>query len=54
MINNGAASHPGIVAAIWSFPVFIAISCLFTKQHYIVDTIFGALLGAFVFWVYIV
>ncbi len=54
MINNGAASHPSIVAAIWSFPLFIAISCLFTKQHYIVDTIVGALLGGFVFWIYIV
>jgi len=53
MINNGAASHPAIVVAIWSFPVFITISCLLTKQHYIVDTIFGALLGAFVFWIYV-
>jgi len=54
MVNNGAALHQGIVAAIWSFPVLIAISCLLTKQHYIVDTIFGALLGTFVFWIYIV
>jgi membrane-associated phospholipid phosphatase len=54
MINNGAASHPVVVAAIWLFPVFIAISCLLTKQHYIVDTIVGALLGAFVFWLYVV
>ena len=54
MINNGAASHPAVVTAIWSFPVLIAISCLFTKQHYIVDVIFGALLGTFVFWLYVV
>jgi len=53
MINNGAVEHPVAVGLVWSFPVFIAVSCLLTKQHYIIDTIFGALLGAFVFWIYV-
>lgn len=54
IINNGAVEQSWAVGAVWSFPLFIALSCLFTKQHYIVDTIFGALLGGFVFWIYIV
>lgn len=29
----------------FAFPVLIAISCVFTKQHYIVDLPFGAVLG---------
>jgi len=29
----------------YSFPVLIAISCVFTKQHYILDLPFGAALG---------
>ncbi len=31
----------------WSFafPVLIAVSCVFTKQHYLVDLPFGAVLG---------
>jgi membrane-associated phospholipid phosphatase len=29
----------------FAFPVLIAISCLFTKQHYIVDLPFGAVVG---------
>ena len=32
-----------------AFPVLIALSCLFTKQHYIVDLPAGALLGWFTF-----
>ena len=31
------------------FPVLIALSCLFTKQHYVLDIPAGALLGWFVF-----
>lgn len=30
----------------WAFPALIAVSCLFTKQHYLVDLPFGAALGA--------
>lgn len=29
----------------WLFPVLIAISCLFTKQHYVIDLPAGAALG---------
>lgn len=29
----------------YAFPVLIGLSCLFTKQHYVVDLPFGALLG---------
>jgi PAP2 superfamily len=31
--------------AAFAFPVMIAISCVFTKQHYIIDLPFGAALG---------
>jgi membrane-associated phospholipid phosphatase len=37
---------------IFLFPVLIALSCLFTKQHYFVDLPAGALLGLFVFQVF--
>lgn len=30
---------------VWAFPVLIALSCIFTKQHYLVDLPFGAALG---------
>jgi membrane-associated phospholipid phosphatase len=32
------------------FPVLIAISALKTKQHYVVDIVPGAVLGALVYW----
>lgn len=31
--------------AAYAFPVLIALSCVFAKQHYLVDLPFGALLG---------
>jgi len=31
------------------FPALIGLSCLYTKQHYIVDVPAGALLGGLVF-----
>ena len=34
---------------VFAFPALIALSCLFTKQHYVVDLPAGALLGWFVF-----
>lgn len=37
---------------IFLFPVLIALSCLFTKQHYFVDLPAGALLGLFVFQIF--
>jgi hypothetical protein len=33
----------------WTFPVLIAVSCLLTKQHYLIDLPFGAALGAAVY-----
>ena len=32
-----------------AFPVLIALSCLFTKQHYLIDIPAGAALGWFTF-----
>jgi membrane-associated phospholipid phosphatase len=43
-------SHLGAVA--YAFPVVIALSCLFTKQHYVVDLPAGALLGWWSFATY--
>ena len=37
------APHTGPAA--FAFPVLIALSCIFTKQHYVVDLPAGALLG---------
>jgi membrane-associated phospholipid phosphatase len=39
---------PGVLL----FPILIALSCLFTRQHYIVDLPAGALLGAAVFAIF--
>jgi len=36
---------PAIGAWAFSFPLLIAISCLYTKQHYFIDLPAGALLG---------
>jgi membrane-associated phospholipid phosphatase len=36
---------PHLGAAAFAFPVLIALSCLFTKQHYVVDLPAGAALG---------
>jgi membrane-associated phospholipid phosphatase len=38
-----AKAHLGPSA--FAFPVLIAISCIFSKQHYLVDLPFGAALG---------
>ena len=38
--------------AVVLFPVLIAVSCVFTKQHYLIDLPIGALLGLFVFLLY--
>ena len=36
----------------WLFPLLIAISALYTKQHFMLDLPPGALLGWLAFWVY--
>ncbi len=38
-------AKPHLGPAAYAFPVLIAISCIFTKQHYIIDLPFGAVLG---------
>lgn len=43
---------PQLGAWAWAFPVLIAVSCLFTKQHYVIDVPAGALLGWGVFELY--
>jgi membrane-associated phospholipid phosphatase len=37
--------YPSLGAVALSFPVLIGLSCLFTKQHYVVDVPAGAALG---------
>jgi membrane-associated phospholipid phosphatase len=37
--------QPSLGPVIFAFPVLIALSCLFTKQHYVLDLPAGALLG---------
>jgi membrane-associated phospholipid phosphatase len=41
---------PSLGIAGLAFPVLIAVSALKTKQHYIVDVLPGAVLGAVIFW----
>ena len=43
-------SHFG--AAVFAFPILVALSCLYTKQHYLVDLPPGAALGWAVHWIY--
>jgi membrane-associated phospholipid phosphatase len=44
--------YPAFGPWIFAFPVLIALSCIFTKQHYIVDLPAGGVLGWFVFKLY--
>jgi len=44
--------HPHVGTWAWSFPVLIGLSCLFTKQHYVVDVPAGAALGWGTFGLY--
>jgi membrane-associated phospholipid phosphatase len=37
---------------VFVFPALIAVSCVYTKQHYIIDLPAGALLGGFVFAIF--
>ena len=37
--------QPELGAAAFAFPVLIGASCLFTKQHFVLDIPAGALLG---------
>jgi len=40
---------PAFGPLVFAFPALIALSCLYTKQHYVVDLPAGAALGWFVF-----
>ena len=42
-------AYPSMGAAAFVFPVLIALSCMFTKQHYLMDLPAGAFLGWLVF-----
>ncbi len=44
--------YPGFGPWAFAFPVLIGLSCLFTKQHYLIDLPAGALLGWWVFWLF--
>ena len=46
-------ARPTLGPAAYAFPVLIAISCVFTKQHYLVDLPFGAALGWVAFQVFL-
>jgi len=37
--------QPHLGAWVWTFPLLIAASCVFTKQHYVIDLPAGAGLG---------
>ena len=49
------ALHAMPVMGGWAFlfPVLIGISCIFTKQHDLIDQPAGAALGAFAYWLYL-
>lgn len=44
---------PSLGAAAFAFPLLIALSCLFTKQHYLIDLPAGAALGWLAYQLYL-
>jgi len=46
--------YPHLGSWVFSFPMLIGLSCLFTKQHYIVDIPAGAALGWVAYRVFVV
>lgn len=44
--------YPRLGPGALSFPLLIGLSCLFTKQHYVIDLPAGAVLGWFAFYAY--
>jgi membrane-associated phospholipid phosphatase len=44
--------QPFLGAAAFAFPMLVALSCLFTKQHYLIDLPPGAILGWSVYRLY--
>ena len=49
------ACHAYAEMGAWAFlfPILIALSCVFTKQHYLVDLPAGAALGGVAYWLYL-
>lgn len=45
-----AATLGVLVPAVWLFPALIALSALFTKQHYVYDILPGVAFGWFAWW----
>jgi membrane-associated phospholipid phosphatase len=45
--------YPALGVLVMLFPVLIGLSCLFTKQHYLIDVPAGAALGWLVFQTYV-
>ena len=45
--------HRGVGIAATFAAVLVAFSTLFTKQHYVVDVIAGALMAVLAFWIFI-
>ena len=55
MVPSETPNFPDtVVLGAWafSFPLLIGLSCLFTKQHYVIDVPAGAALGWVTFEVY--
>lgn len=48
-----AMNYPAIGPWIWLFPLLIALSALYTKQHYFMDLVPGALVGWLAFKVFL-
>ena len=44
--------YPSLGSWVFTFPALIGLSCLFTKQHYLIDIPAGALLGWSVFQIF--
>ncbi|HEV8457951.1 MAG TPA: phosphatase PAP2 family protein [Methylomirabilota bacterium] len=44
--------QPSLGAWAWAFPLMIGLSCVFTKQHYLIDVPAGAVAGAVAYWGY--
>ena len=46
-------NYPPLGMWVWSFPILISLSALYTKQHFFYDLIPGALVGLVAFKAYL-
>lgn len=51
LYNVFAADHPSWAMLAFGFPIIIALSAIFTKQHYLADLLPGAAFGWLAYWV---